>query len=236
MTSAMTNENTTPKHPHHLFWIMQLTPPKKNPTMKILFDILPIALFFAVFKYANQNTQWAADSATNWLGLMVAGGSVGTKEAPILLATVAVILATVLQVIYLALRRKKIEPMVWIGLALAVSMGGATIYFHNETFIKLKLSMLYGLMGLGLSLGQLVWYKNGMQRLLGDKIELPATVWSRLNAAWALFFIGMACLNLGVAHFYSTEIWVDFKMFGTTGLMVVFVIAQGVYLSRHMKK
>jgi intracellular septation protein len=202
--------------------------------MKLLLDFLPIVLFFGAFKYAESHAAWAAQFATEHFGFMVSGGLVGTEEAPVLLATVVVILATALQIVYLLLRRKKIDTMLWITFALVVVLGGATIWFHSATFIKWKPSVLYWVMAGALGLSQLIWRKNLLQSLMGDQLQLPALVWQRLNLAWAAFFTAMGVLNLYVAYSYSTSTWASFKAFGTTGLMLVFMLAQGFYLSKHI--
>lgn len=203
--------------------------------MKLLFDFLPIALFFVAFKYADANHDWAAAFATQHLGFLVAGGVVGSAEAPVLLATVVVIAATLAQVLWLKLRGRHVDKMLWISLALVVGLGGATIYFHSETFIKWKPSVLYWVMGLALWLGPLLFGKNLLRALLGEQLQLPARVWHRLNFAWIAFFALMGLLNLWVAYTFSTATWVDFKLFGTLGLTLVFTIAQGLVLARHLK-
>lgn len=203
--------------------------------MKILFDFLPILLFFAAFKYAEGHKEWAAAFATGQLGFLVSGNVVGVNEAPVLLATVVVIIATLAQVAWLKLRARRVDTMLWVSLALVVVLGGATIYFHNATFIKWKPSMLYWAMGLAFWISQLVFRKNLLQTLMGEQLELPAVVWQRLNFAWIAFFGMMGLLNLYVAYSFSTDTWVNFKLFGGLGLMLLFTLAQGVYLSRHMK-
>lgn len=203
--------------------------------MKLLFDFLPIALFFAVFKYAEANRDWAAALATGQLGFLVSGGVVGPTEAPVLLATVTVIVATLAQVVWLKLRGRRIDTMLWVSLGLVVVLGGATIYFHNETFIKWKPSVLYWAMGLSLWLSPLLFGKNLLRVLLGEQMQLPDRVWHRLNFAWVAFFALMGLLNLWVAYHFSTDGWVNFKLFGGIGLMLLFTLAQGLYLSRHLK-
>lgn len=202
--------------------------------MKILFDLFPIALFFGMFKYAGGHKEWAAAVATDWLGFMVSGGQVGVAEAPVLLATVVVILATAAQIIWLAARGRKIEPMLWISLALVVALGGATIYFHSESFIKWKPTVLYWVMGSALLVGQVVFDKNGLKSLMGAQMTLPDPVWRIVNLAWVGFFVLMGVLNLWVAFNFSTDMWVNFKLFGATGLMLLFVLLQAFYLRRYL--
>jgi intracellular septation protein len=203
--------------------------------MKILFDFLPIALFFGMFKYADGHKEWAAGAATDWLGFMVSGGVVGASEAPVLLATVVVIVATMAQILWLKVRGKKVDAMLWISLALVTALGGATIYFHSESFIKWKPTVLYWVMGGALLFGQVVLKKNGIKSLMGAQMNLPDDVWRVVNFSWVGFFALMGVLNLWVAFNFPTSTWVNFKLFGGMGLMVVFVLAQAVFLNKHIK-
>ena len=203
--------------------------------MKILFDFLPILLFFGTFKYAEGQKEWAARFASEHFGFLVSGGVVGTTEAPVLLATLVVIVATLAQITLLLVRGKKIDMMLWISLGLVVVLGGATVWFHNETFIKWKPSVLYWAMGAAFWISQTFFRKNLLQALIGDQLELPRTVWQRLNFAWIAFFALMGLLNLYVAYSFDTSTWVNFKLFGGIGLMLLFTLGQGIYLSRHVK-
>lgn len=203
--------------------------------MKLLFDLLPLLFFFGTFKYAEGNKDWAAAFASEHFGFIVSGGVVGPNEAPVLLATVVVIVATLVQVAYLLARHRKVDLMLWITFALVVVLGGATVWFHNATFIKWKPSGLYWAMALAFWISQTFFHKNLLRTLLGDQLELPSFVWQRLNVAWISFFVFMGVLNLYVAYSYSTDAWVNFKAFGATGLMLVFTLAQGVYLTRHIE-
>ena len=203
--------------------------------MKLILDFLPIILFFGSFKYAEAHADWAARFSTEHLGFMISGGVVGTEEAPVMLATIVVILATTVQIVYMLARRQKVDLMLWITFVLVVVLGGATIWFHNATFIKWKPSVLYWAMGLSFWISQAVFHKNLLQTLIGEQLELPPKVWQRLNFAWIAFFGLMGLLNLYVAYSYSTSTWASFKAFGSTGLMLVFMVAQGFYLTRHIE-
>lgn len=202
--------------------------------MKLLLDFLPIILFFATFKLAEGRPDEAAAFATDHFGFLVSGGVVGRSEAPVLLATVVVIVATMLQVLYLKLRGRKVDTMLWVSLGLVTVLGGATIWFHNETFIKWKPSVLYWVMGLALWLSQAFFGKNLLKTLIGDQLPLPPEMWRRMNLMWVAFFAFMGVLNLYVAYNYSTSAWATFKVFGTTGLMLAFTVAQGLYLGPHL--
>jgi len=202
--------------------------------MKILLDCLPIALFFGMFKYAEGEREWAAALGTEWLGFMVAGGVVGPSEAPVLLATVVVILATMAQIVWLKGSGRQVDKMLWVSLGLVTLLGGATIYFHSESFIKWKPTVLYWVMGGALLIGQLVFKKNGIRSLMGAQIRLPEAVWQRVNLSWVAFFTAMGFINLWVAYSFSTSTWVNFKLFGGLGLMFAFVAVQAIYLNKYM--
>lgn len=201
--------------------------------MKLLLDFLPILLFFGTFKYAEAHKAWAASFATQHLGFAVAGGVVGVEEAPVLLATVVVIVATMAQVAWIKLNGRKVDLMLWVSLALVVVLGGLTVWFHSETFIKWKPTLLYWTMGAAFAIAPL-FGKNLLRVLLGEQLQLPDPVWARLNWAWITFFALMGALNLWVAYSFSTDTWVNFKLFGGIGLMLLFTLAQGVYLSRRL--
>jgi intracellular septation protein len=203
--------------------------------MKIFLDFLPLLLFFAVGKYADSNADWAARFATEHFGFMVSGGVVGTTEASALLATIVVIIATGLQISWLLSRRRKVDMMLWVTFALVVVLGGATIWFHNPTFIKWKPSVLYWAMGLAFWISQAFFRKNLLQTLIGQQLQLPTPVWRRLNIAWIAFFGLLGLLNLYVAYTFSISTWFTFKAFGVTGLMLLFMLAQGLYISKHLE-
>ncbi len=202
--------------------------------MKLLFDFLPIILFFVAYKVAGSNPDAAAAFASEHFGFLVSGGLVAAAEAPVLLATVVVIVATLVQVLVLKLRHRKVDTMLWVSLALVVVLGGLTIWFRSETFIKWKPTLLYWVMAAAFALGPLLFGKNLLRVLLGAQLELPPPVWHRLNWAWVAFFALMGVLNLWVAYTFATDTWVNFKLFGGIGLMLVFTVAQGLYLSRYL--
>lgn len=203
--------------------------------MKILFDFLPIALFFGMFKYAEANKDWAAITATEWLGFMVSGGVVSPAEGPVLLATVVVIVATLAQILWLKAKGRKVDTMLWVSLGLVTALGSATIYFHSESFIKWKPTVLYWVMGGALLFGQLVLKKNGIKSLMGAQMDLPDSIWRVVNFSWVGFFAFMGLLNLWVAFNFTTSTWVNFKLFGGLGLMALFVLVQAFYLNKHIK-
>ena len=204
--------------------------------MKLLFDLFPVILFFATFKLASSFPSQSLALATSVLGGLVGDGRVPPDQAPILLATATAIVATIAQVGWLLGRGRRVEPMLWISLAVIVIFGGATIWFHDETFIKWKPTVLYWLFAIVLAASASLFHKNLIRTMMEKQFSAPDFVWRNLNLSWMGFFLLMSVLNLYIAFNYSTDTWVNFKMFGTLGLMVVFVLLQGVYLSRHIQE
>lgn len=203
--------------------------------MKFLFDLFPVILFFAMFKWGEGHAANAQAIVTQYLSGAVSGGVVSATQAPILLATAIAIVATIGQIAYLLARSKKVDPMLWVSLLIIGFFGGATIYFHNETFIKWKPTVLYWCFGAALFISQAILKKNLIRKMMEQQIKLPDMVWDRLSLAWSSFFFVMGCINLYVAFTFPTATWVNFKLFGGMGLMFAFVIAQSMFLSKYMK-
>ncbi|EOL8968548.1 septation protein A [Cronobacter dublinensis] len=173
--------------------------------MKQLLDFLPLIVFFAFYKLHD-----------------------------IFWATGALIVATALTVIYSWYKYRKVEKMTLVTFVLVAVFGGLTIYFHNAEFIKWKVTIIYALFAGALLIGQWVMKKPLIQSMLGKEITLPVQAWSRLNLAWAMFFIFCGLLNIYVAFWLPEAVWMNFKVFGIPGLTLVFTLLSGVYIYRHM--
>lgn len=204
--------------------------------MKLLFDLFPVILFFVAYKLGGAYPHEAGQIASTWLGGLIASGKVAEAQAPILLATAVAIVASLAQVGWLLARGRRVEPMLWVSLGVIVVFGGATIWLNDETFIKWKPSILYLLFAGALVCGQLFLRRNFVRTLLGKQIDLPEPVWDRLLWVWSGFFALLAAANLVVAYSFSTDAWVNFKLFGLMGLTMAFVVAIGFWLSRHIKE
>lgn len=202
--------------------------------MKLLLDFVPVILFFATYKIAGQNAALAASLGTQWFGFAVGSGVVAEDQAPVLWATVVAIVATLVQVGWMLASGRKVGPALWMSLAVITIMGGLTIWLNSEIFIKWKPTLLYLMFAAVLLAGQLIWRKNLLRALLGKEIQLPDAVWLRLLQWWIAFFLAVAGLNLFVAYTFSTEVWVNFKVFGLIALTLLFTLAQGFYMARHM--
>jgi intracellular septation protein len=203
--------------------------------MKFLLDFLPIVLFFATYKWGEGHSELAAQWMTHYLGFMVSGGVVGVKEAPAMLATVAVAVLSVIQIVVLKVMGKTIDKMLWISLVVVLGLGALTVYFHNPIFIQWKPSVIYWVMGVGIFVSDIVMRRYVLRTMMNaDDMNVPEPIWRHLSWAWIAFFAGMGVLNLYVAFNYSESAWVNFKMWGSLGLMLVFTLAQGLYLGHHM--
>jgi intracellular septation protein len=175
--------------------------------MKFLFDLFPVLLFFVAFKLFD-----------------------------IYVATAVAIAATVLQIGWLKWKRRKVDKTMWVTLVIIAVFGGATLALHDETFIKWKPTVLYWLFGAVIAGGELLFRKNVIRATLGEQLRLPDGVWTRLNWSWAAFFVFMGGANLYVAFNFPTETWVNFKLFGGMGLMLLFVVLQALFLARYIEE
>ncbi|HUH60158.1 MAG TPA: septation protein A [Candidimonas sp.] len=176
---------------------------------KFLFDLFPLILFFLAFKFSD-----------------------------IFTATAVAIAAGIGQFVWLKATGKAIEATHWINLTVILVFGGATLFFQNDVFIKWKPTVLYWLFAAILVGGKLFFGRNLMQKLMGAKVSMPPAIWDKLNYSWASFFVLSGGLNLYVAfsgHFTESQ-WVNFKVFGLMALLLLFVIAQSVWLGKHMKE
>ncbi|WP_428825107.1 septation protein A [Azonexus sp. IMCC34842] len=200
--------------------------------MKLLFDLFPVILFFIAFKYSEKNPELAA----SWVGSLLGSAAVDIKQAPILLATVVVIAATVAQIAWVHFRHGKVDKMLWVSLVLVSFFGGMTLIFQDETFIKWKPTILYWVFAGSMAFGALVLKKNAIKAMLGEQMTLPEAVWSKVNFSWVAFFIFMGVLNLVIAFNFPTDVWVNFKLFGGMGLLLVFVVGQGMLLSKYVEE
>ncbi len=174
--------------------------------MKFLFDLFPVVLFFIAFKIAG-----------------------------IYVATAVAMGATLLQVGWLKVRKRHVHPMLWASLGIIAVFGGATLLLQDETFIKWKPTVLYWMFGVVLAGAALLFRRNLIRMMLSEQVQLPERIWARLNWSWIAFFTFMGAANLYVAYNYSTDLWVNFKLFGGMGLMLAFVLIQSLVLAKYLE-
>ena len=174
--------------------------------MKLLFDMFPVVLFFIAYKMYDIYT-----------------------------ATAVIIVATIVQVLYVYIKHKRVEKIHIITLVLVILLGGLTLLLQNEDFIKWKPTVVnwgFAVVFLG---SHYVGQKPIIQRMMDSMIGLPELVWNRLSWLWIWFFVLSGVANIYVAFNYDTDTWVNFKLFGLMAITVVFIILQGIYINRHMQ-
>lgn len=172
--------------------------------MKLLVDLFPVILFFIAFKFQG-----------------------------IYVATAVAIAATVIQVGWMFVRGRKVSNMQWASLAIISVFGGATLLLRDETFIKWKPTVLFWLAGLAF-LGGLAFGRNLVKAVMSEGLSMPEAAWTKLCVAWGVFFLFKGALNLWVAFTFDTETWVNFKLFGSMGLMIAFVIGQAFWIAKYI--
>ena len=172
--------------------------------MKILIDFFPILLFFGAYKYYD-----------------------------IYIGTAVLMAATVLQMSLIYAIDRRLQGMHKITLALILIFGTLTLVLHDERFIKWKPTVLYAAMAIALAVAIWLYKKNFLKMLLGSQLSLPEPVWMRLNVVWVVYCAFMAAVNAYVAAFYSTEAWVNFKLWGYA-FPLIFIVGQGFYISRYL--
>ncbi len=173
--------------------------------MKILIDFFPILLFFGAYKMFNIYT-----------------------------ATGVLMAATVVQMGLIYAIDRKLQAMHKITLVLILLFGTLTLVLQDDRFIKWKPTVLYGAMAMALAIAVWGMKKNILQMLLGSQLTLPDGVWMRLNQAWIAYCAFMSAVNAYVVMNFSTEFWVDFKLWGYA-FPLVFLVGQGLYIAPHIK-
>ena len=173
--------------------------------MKLVLDFFPILLFFGAYKLADIYT-----------------------------ATAVLMGATALQMLVIYFREGKLQTMQKVTLVLILLFGTLTLVLHDDRFIKWKPTVLYSAMAVALAVAYWVAKKNFLQMMLGQQLQLPDRIWTRLNIAWICYCLFMAAINGYVAAYFTTEAWVNFKLWGYA-FPIVFLLAQGLYISPHMK-
>lgn len=175
--------------------------------MKMFFDFLPVMLFFAAFKIKG-----------------------------IFFATAAAIVVAIIQMLVMYAWKRKIDTMLWVSALILVVFGGSTLLLKNVAFIKWKPTVLYWVFSCAIFGGKYLFKKNIIKGMMNNQFQLPEPVWYKLNIAWGSFFALVGGVNLFVAYSFSTAAWVNFKLFGILGCLVLFAVAQGLYLSPYMKE
>ena len=183
--------------------------------MKFLFDLFPLLLFFAAFKFYG-----------------------------IYAATFAAIVGSALQVGLYWLKTRSFEKMHIITLVIILVMGGLTLALRDDRFIKWKPTILYWIFSIIILGSHFIGKATVMERLMGSQISMPSTVWSKVNLSWGLFFLITGLLNVYMAFYYGgseiteqarTDVWVNFKVFGLMILTLAFAIIQAIMIAKYIQ-
>ncbi|MBY8106370.1 septation protein A [Vibrio fluvialis] len=174
--------------------------------MKQLLDFIPLIIFFALFKFYD-----------------------------IYVATGALIAATAVQVAVTYFMFKKVEKMQLITFVLVAVFGGMTIFLHDDNFIKWKVTIVYVIFALGLTISHMMG-KSAIKGMLGKEITLPETVWAKVNWAWVGFFSVCAVINIYIAYQLPLDVWVNFKVFGLLAATFAYTLLTGIYIYKHLPK
>ena len=173
--------------------------------MRFLIDFFPIGLFVAAYKLHD-----------------------------IYVATAVLMAATVVQMGLIYAIDRRLQTMHKVTLVLILLFGTLTLVLQDDRFIKWKPTVLYGAMSMALAVALWALKKNFLKMLLGSQLDLPDAVWQRLNVAWIVYCAFMSAINAYVVMNFSTEAWVDFKLWGYV-FPLVFLVAQGIYIAPHLK-
>ena len=187
-------------------------------TVKQFIDFIPLLLFFIVYKLDPRTVDFAGHSLT-------VGG--------IYSATAVLIISSLVVYGALFISQRKLEKSQWLTLIACLVFGSLTLAFHSETFLKWKAPVVNWLFALAFIGSHFIGDRLLIKRIMGHAINLPELIWTRLNIAWIAFFLFCGAANLFVAFTFQ-EYWVDFKVFGSLGMTLLFLIGQGIYLSRHL--
>lgn len=198
--------------------------------MKFLFDLFPVILFFLTYKVASYGNP--SSSAC----LVSTDIHASILHEPILIATAVTIIATFVQVSWLYFRKQKIDKMLWASLVIVTVFGGATLYFRDPAFIQWKPTILYWVLGTFFIAAALFFKKNLIQESMGSQLQLPTSIWTKLNVSWIIFFIALGFVNLLAVHYLSCTDWVSFKAYGLIGLTFVFIVGQTMAISKYIEE
>lgn len=188
------------------------------PIVKQFIDFIPLLLFFIVYKIEPRAVEILGNSYT-------LGG--------IFSATAMLIVSSVVVYGILFVKQGKLEKSQWLTLAACLVFGSLTLAFHSETFLKWKAPVVNWLFALAFLGSHFIGDRPLIQRIMGHALSLPQAIWTKLNIAWIIFFLFCGAANLYVAFTYQ-EFWVDFKVFGSLGMTLLFLIGQGLFLAKHM--
>ncbi|NKB52287.1 MAG: septation protein A [Rhizobiaceae bacterium] len=189
-----------------------------NPTLKLTLEMGPIILFVLSYNFGDRLISFfnLSDPFTK----------------PIFLATAVIMVATLIA-IAISWSVTRTLPAMPIVTAVVVSIfGGLTLYLQDDTFIKLKPTIINTLFGVTLISGMLMG-KSFLKTVMGQAFQLDQEGWNKLTWRWGFFFLALAVVNEIVWRNFSEGFWVGFKFWGMTGLTMAFVASQLPMMMKH---
>lgn len=181
----------------------EVSKPRQSPLLKLLLDLGPLILFFAAFKFGD-----------------------------IFKATAVFMVASLVSLGIGYARTRKISPMPLVTAIIVVVFGGLTLYLQNDTFIKMKPTVLYATFGV-LLLGGLAFKRLFIKAVFAQAFELDEIGWRKLTWRWGFFALALAALNETIWRNFSTDVWVDFKVWAIIPLIMLFALAQTPLVMKH---
>jgi intracellular septation protein len=173
--------------------------------MHAILEYIPLVIFFIFYKFGD--IYWATGS---------------------------LIVTSAIQIAYYLIKKQPVPKRNLIFFGLIAVFGGLTIFLHDDTFLKWKVTIINGIFAVALIASQKFFNKNIIKQFLAEALTLPEEIWNKLNLAWAMFFATCGLLNWYIAFNFSLEAWVNFKVFGLTGLTFVFAIGSVLSLYKYM--
>ncbi len=197
---------------------------KLNPLLKLVLEMGPLILFF----FANSKPQLFMPLVAPLLPAAVATG----EHAGIFVATAVFMVAILISLVVSYALTRHLPVMAMVTAVIVLVFGGATLYFQNETFIKMKPTVIYILFG-GVLLGGYVFNKPFLAIVFDAAFHLTDEGWRKLTLRWAIFFLVLAVVNEIVWRTQTTDVWVNFKSFGVVPLTFVFAAFQFPLLQKY---
>jgi intracellular septation protein len=175
--------------------------------MQLLFDFAPFIAFYLGYKLSGDN---------------------------FFFATGVLIVAVIVQVAVQWVRHRKVSPMLLVSAVLVMIFGTITLIVHDKLFLQWKFSIVNWLFSMAFLASHFFGERPLIERIMGENVTLLRAQWLRLSWAWIVYFLVMGALNLYVAYHFEETVWVNFKMYGTIGLTLLFALGQGFWLASKM--
>ena len=173
--------------------------------MQVLFDVFPVIVFFVVYRFSG-----------------------------IYAATAAIMATMAVQIAYQWFRHGKVNQMFLASGIIVAILGAITLALRNPLFIQWKPTIASWLFAAAFLGSRFVGKLTLVERIMGQAVQLPPAFWRQLNWIWVVTFAVIGVVNLYVVYHFSEQIWVDFKLFGITGMTLLVAVGQGLWIASRM--